>query len=213
MSTGSPDEKQRLVIMAMRGQGRNELDLSGLGCWWNVGVNEREEIKRKFQRIRKRNVEKSFIEKKSTDRKAQKVVRGRQWVHLGPVEFGLPLKHLKSVILKRKSKPEVWETPAWRSESTPTRHMSYRLELKSPNNNLNTQLEKVRLQLRAHIDTLHLKTVKITRWGNPCFIADDAQEPGILLRAPGLSPGFTWALTKVYSFLAWIYQRPAQGVM
>lgn len=212
MSTGSPDEKQRLVIMAMRGQGRNELDLSGLGCWWNVGVKEREEIKRKFQKIRNRNVEKSFIEMKSTDRKAQKVVKERQWVHLGPVEFGLLLKHLRSVILK-KSKPEVWETPAWRSESTPTGHMSYRLELKSPNSHLNTQHEKVRLQPRDHIPTLHLETVKITRWGNPWFIADDAKEPGILLRAPGLSPGFSWALTKMYSFLACIYQRPAQGVM
>lgn len=33
MSTGCPDKKERrLVIMAMRGQGRNQLDLSGLGC-------------------------------------------------------------------------------------------------------------------------------------------------------------------------------------
>ena len=71
-----------------------------------------EEIRRKFQRIRNRNVEKSFIEMKSTVRKTQKVVRERQWVHLGPVEFGLLLKNLKSVILKKKSKPEVWETPA-----------------------------------------------------------------------------------------------------
>ena len=73
MSTGSPDEtKRKLVIMAMRGQGRNQLDLSGLGCRWNVGVKEREEIKRKSQRIRNRNVEKSFIEMKSTVRKTQK---------------------------------------------------------------------------------------------------------------------------------------------
>ena len=145
-------------------------------------------------------------------------MRERQWVHLGPIEFGLLLKHLKSVILKKKSKPEVWETPAWRSESTPTGDMSYRLELKSPNNSLNTQHEKVRLQLRDHVPTLHLETVKITRWGNPWLITDDAKDPVLisriqLLRAPGLRPGFTWALTRVYSFLAWIYQRPAQGVM
>ena len=62
--------------------------------------------------IRNRNVEKSLIEMKSTDRKAQQVVKERQWVHLGPVKFGLLLKHLRSVILKKKSKPEVWETPA-----------------------------------------------------------------------------------------------------
>ena len=49
---------------------------------------------------------------KSTDRKAQKVVREKQWVHLGPVELGLLLKQLRSVILKKKSKPEVWETPS-----------------------------------------------------------------------------------------------------
>lgn len=74
MSTGCPDEKKRrLVIMAMRGQGRNQLDLSGLGCWWNVGVMEREEIKRKLQRIKNRNVEKSFKKWKAQTDKHRKL--------------------------------------------------------------------------------------------------------------------------------------------
>lgn len=125
--------------------------------------NGGEEIKRKLQRIKNRNVEKSFRNEKHRQISTESC-EGKTMGSLGTCWVWTAIETSEKCDTQRSQSQKFGEMPVWRSESTPTRDMSCRLELKSPNNNLNTAWEGEAAAQGSHPRLTILKLWISPRW-------------------------------------------------